>query len=585
MSSDLPPHETSRMQPATSRTWQQRGILPEPAAVDALSRELGISSTLAKILLMRDLHGAAARQFLSGRLGDLPDPLLLPDMAVAAARLAEAVSNGETVVVHGDYDVDGMSGTALLVEGLRSCGARVDYHIPLRLKDGYGLSATALREAAAAGASVVVSVDCGVSAVAEAALAKELGLDLVITDHHQPPPELPSALAIVNPQRSDSRFPDPHLAGVGVAFFLLAALRRQLREAGWFDARREPDLRQALDLVALGTIADLVPLQGINRILTRTGLALLEQAARPGIRALKQVAVIREVNCGTVGFQLAPRLNAAGRLEDASRGVALLLETDPQQALQTAQLLDRFNRERRELEQQTFEQALRLLEDLPAQRTHSIVLAQENWHPGVIGIVASRLVERFHRPTVLIALEQGAGKGSARSIRGCHLFRALQNCAEHLASFGGHAMAAGLSLCAAQVDAFAAAFEAQARQSLDAEDLVPQLRYDGEISLAEIDLVLAREFEGLSPCGMGNPEPQMVIAAVQPRRVQIVGERHVRFVGIQEGYSHPAIAFGMADRLNELQGPVDLMATPQVNQYNGRQTVQLRVKDWRPARM
>ncbi len=573
------------MQPVSCRTWVLRRELPETAAVHALSRDLAVSVPLARILLMRDLDGDLARQFLQARLPDLPDPLLLPDMALAAERLATAIRNGEKIVVHGDYDVDGMTGTALLVEGLRSCGAETDYHIPLRLRDGYGLSAEALRAAAAAGARVVVSVDCGVSAVDEARLASDLGLDLIVTDHHLPPAQLPAALAIVNPQREDSQFPDRHLAGVGVGFFLLIALRRHLRETGWFLDRPEPDLRSLLDLVALGTIADLVPLQGINRVLTRAGLERLEQAPRPGILALKQVAAVKTVSCGTVGFQLAPRLNAAGRLADAARGVCLLLATDYGKALTEAQALDQLNRERRALEQQTYEQALGMLEELSANQTHAIVLAGEQWHPGVIGIVASRLVERFHRPTVIIALDGDSGKGSGRSISGFHLFRELQACAACVQAFGGHAMAAGVSLSLEQVEGFAEAFEARARLVLQEADLTPHLRYDGEISLAEIDLALTLDLGGLSPCGMGNPEPQLLIKAVQPRRVEIVGERHVRFTAVQEGYSLPAIAFGMADRRDKLEGLVDLLATPQINRYNGRQTVQLRVRDVRPAEL
>jgi single-stranded-DNA-specific exonuclease len=252
--------------------------------------------------------------------------------------------------------------------------------------------------------------------------------------------------------------------------------------------------------------------------------------------------------------------------------------------LNSAQHLDRFNRERQELEQRTLDQALRVLEASPAEQTHSIVLAGENWHPGVIGIVASRLVERFHRPTVLISLDGEGGKGSARSIRGFHLFRELQACAQHLDTFGGHEMAAGLSLASGQVDAFAAAFEAQARQALTDDDLIPRLSYDGELTLAELTLAAVHEIEALSPCGMGNPEPQLVIEAVQPRRIQVVGERHIRFIAVQDGYSHSAIAFGMIDRLDELQeGPVDLLATPQINSYQGRETVQLRVRDFRTA--
>jgi len=567
--------------PVTKRRWLPRGEFPEEGAVADLARDLPVPPLVARLLLIRGLHGPAAGEFLSGRLAELPDPLLLPDMERAAGRVAAAVQCGETVAVHGDYDVDGITGTTLLVEGLRACGATVDYHIPLRLKDGYGLSAAALEAAAAAGIRLVISVDCGVSAHDEAQLARKLGLDLVITDHHQPPPDLPEAFAIVNPQRSESTFPFRDLAGVGVAFFLLAAVRRILRESGWFAMRPEPDIREVLDLVALGTIADLVPLQGVNRTLTRIGLSLLDSGARQGVRALKEVAGVKSVNCGAVGFQLAPRLNAAGRLEDAARGVELLLELDRNKALETARLLDRFNRERQQIELQTLAEALAMVATLPADRTHSIVLARDDWHSGVIGIVASRLVEKFYRPTVLIALDGEGGKGSARSIRGVHLYRTLQECAASLLAFGGHEMAAGLSLARDQVARFTQGFEEAARAALTDNDLTPVLLYDGEALLAELDLEQVTTLERLSPFGMGNPEPVLLIEKIRARQLQRVGEGHLRFIACQGGESHPAIAFGMATRQADFQGDVDLLVSPQVNRYNGREMVQLRVRDVR----
>lgn len=569
------------MRPVNQRRWLPRGATPEAAVAATLAREHGVPPLVAGLLATRGLLGAAAGEFLAGRLADLPDPLLLPDMAVAAERLAGAVTAGEQIAVHGDYDVDGISGTTLLVQGLRSCGGAVDYHIPLRLRDGYGLSAEALDTAAAAGVKVVVSVDCGVSAHAEADRAALLGLDLVITDHHQPPDQLPAALAVVNPQRPDSRFPYRDLAGVGVAFFLLVAVRRTLRAGGWFAARAEPDLRELLDLVALGTIADLVPLQGVNRTLTRAGLKLLDSGSRPGIRALKEVAGVKQVNCGTVGFQLAPRLNAAGRLEDAARGVELLLEPDDARALATARLLDQFNRERQQIELATFAEAQAQAEELSAEHTHTLVLASDAWHAGVIGIVASRLVERFYRPTVLIALDGDGGKGSGRSIRGLHLYRALHACADHLLAFGGHEMAAGLSLARDRVPAFAQAFEAAARAALSDEQLVPVLLYDGEELLVELSKGVVEALEGLAPFGMGNPEPVLLLTKVRARQLQRIGEGHLRFTACQGGDTLPAIAFGMAARLEEFQGDLDLLVSPQINRYNGRETVQLRVKDVR----
>lgn len=569
------------MDPVTGRRWLPRGEFPDEQQVATLASELQAPVLLTRVLLARGLQGAAAAGYLAGRLADLPDPLLLPDMTRAAARVAAAIQAGETVAVHGDYDVDGISGTSLLVDGLRACGGRVDYHIPLRMRDGYGLSAAALEAAAAAGTRLVISVDCGVSAHDEAALALALGIDLVITDHHQPPPQLPAAFAIVNPQRAESTFPYRDLAGVGVAFFLLVAVRRVLREAGWFTSRPEPDIRTVLDLVALGTIADLVPLQGVNRTLTRIGLRLLEGGDRPGVHALKEVAGVKTVNCGVVGFQLAPRLNAAGRLEDAARGVELLLEQDRTRALETAGLLDRFNRERQQIEQQTLAEALAMVAELPAERTHSIVLWRDGWHSGVIGIVASRLIERFYRPTVLIALDGEGGKGSGRSIRGLHLYRALQECGASLLAFGGHEMAAGLTVAREQVAAFAEQFEAAARAALVADDLSPLLLYDGVALLEELGLDQVLALERLSPFGMGNAEPVLLIEKVRARQLQRVGDGHLRFLACQGGESTQAIAFGMAGRLGEFQGEIDLLVSPQVNRYNGRETVQIRIRDVR----
>ena len=572
------------MDPVIERLWVPRNETPDFSAIGEFEQQLQFSPLVARLLIGRNYSIESARQFLSARLTDLPDPFLLPDMEIAVDRLQAAIEKGDKIAVHGDYDVDGITGTVLLFAGLRELGgAEMDYHIPLRLRDGYGLSAEAIKEAAVQGTKVIVSVDCGVSAHAEAELAKERGIDLIITDHHQPPPTLPDAFALINPQRQDSQFPFQNLAGVGVAFFLLVALRKRLRESGWFKDRQEPDLRHYLDLVALGTIADLVPLQGINRTLTRYGLTLLDSNHRVGIKALKQVAGVKEVSCGVVGFQLAPRLNAAGRMEDASLGVELLLEQDMVRALNTARYLDQCNRERRELEKQTLQEAEIAVAALSADHTHTIVLGGEGWHPGVIGIVASRLVDRYSRPTVLFALDGDSGKGSARSINGYHLYHGLQACADHLAAFGGHEMAAGMSLNREQLPAFAAAMEANARAQLDDDDLIPKLRHDGVVILEEIDVEVLRQMEGLAPFGMGNPEPLLVVESVRAMQVQTVGDNHLRFTVCQGAHSHPAIAFGMLDRREEFQGEVDLLVAPQINRFRGRETVQLRVKDVRPS--
>lgn len=395
--------------------WCLRADFPAAAEIPQLAEQLGVHPLTARTLMLRGHTGVEqAREFLTAKLSSLPDPDLLPGMAAACLRLEQALRQGEKIAVHGDYDVDGITGCALLVETLRQFGAAVEYHIPLRLEDGYGLSGEALQRASENGCTLVLSVDCGVTAVAEAELAQQLELDLIITDHHQPPSRLPTCLALINPHLPQNRFPWQQLSGVGVAFFLLVGLRRRLREQGYFTTRAEPDLRSGLDLVALGTIADMVPLDGVNRTLVRAGLPLIEAGQRPGLESLKRVAAVTRVTSGTVGYHLAPRLNAAGRLEDAALGVELLLGTDKQELEPLACLLDGFNRERREIEQRTLAAATAEIESAWKDDCYALVLAGEGWHPGVIGIVASRLIERYHRPTVLITFDGEQGKGSAR---------------------------------------------------------------------------------------------------------------------------------------------------------------------------
>ena len=572
------------MQTVTVRRWLERSVLPDPLLLQNFVDELQVDRLTAHLLAQRggaDL--TAARDFLDPRLQHLPDPFLIGEMEAAVNRLVAAIQGGEKIAIHGDYDVDGISGTALLVEGLRAFGAEVDYFIPLRLRDGYGLSADHLRQAFAAGARVAVSVDCGISAVAEAETAHELGLDLIITDHHQPPAIVPVACAIVNPHLPDSLYPDKELAGVGVAFMLLIALRSRLRASGAFAVKPEPDLRYSLDLVALGTIADVVPLRGVNRILTRIGLGIINQGRRPGLKALAAAAGIRQVACGNVAFSLAPRLNAAGRLEDANLGVELLLSSDGARAAELAALLDGFNRERQGVEQQVLAEAIAQVEAGKGGE-FSIALAGEGWHPGVIGIVASRLVERYHRPTVLIAVDGATGKGSARSIRGLHLYQILQSCAADLDGYGGHAFAAGLSIATERIVAFVAAFEQAAAAVLSADDLLPVLLYDGEVLIEDLTLPILADLQRLSPFGAGNPEPLLLLRNARAQQVAPCGTGHLKFSIRQGGSSLPCIAFSYPPHWAEfLPGEIDLLVTLQSNEWKDRVSLQLRVKDIRPA--
>jgi single-stranded-DNA-specific exonuclease len=571
------------MEPIIDRIWVDRCETASLAGIDLLSKKLNISAVTARLLLLRGVDTPeSAEDFLNGKLSLLPDPYTMLGMDKSVERLLKAVQTGEKISIHGDYDVDGISATTLLVEFFRSIGVAVDYHIPLRMKDGYGLSAEAIESAAAAGATVVISVDCGVSAHKEAILAAEKGLDLIVTDHHQPPDPLPTAFAIINPHQIGCTFSYKNLSGVGVAFFLLVALRARLRKESFFTSDNpEPDLRYALDLVALGTIADVVPLDGLNRLLTQIGLQVMTGGRRIGLSALQRVAKVDTIDCAAVGFKLAPRLNAAGRIEDAALGVKLLLLDDVSSADDIAEQLDCFNLERQAIEQKTLQAALGQVAELPDDR-RSIVLGSDLWHSGVIGIVASRLVERFYRPTVLFAFDGEVGKGSARSTKESHLYRNLQSCADLLLGFGGHAAAAGMTINEAGLDLFRQRFEETviAEQS---EQIMPMVAFDGDLLLEEVDDNLIQELARLAPFGMGNPGPVFCLRDSSVMGVQLVGEKHLRFSIRQGGYSLPCIAFGMAERQEELSGQVDFLVTPGFNIWKGRRTIQLRIRDWKKS--
>ncbi|SNB44828.1 single-stranded-DNA-specific exonuclease RecJ [Geobacter sp. DSM 9736] len=569
------------MKPVIARRWNIRN--PDRADIDRLT-STGIPPLLGRILLNRGISDPdRANLFLSAALGELHDPFLLHGMEAAVERLTTAIARGERVCVYGDYDVDGITSVALLIGFFRAVGLDCFYYIPHRLEEGYGLAADGIEAVAARGARIIVTVDCGITAVSEAALCKDLGLDLIITDHHTPPAKLPEALALVNPLHPDCRFPFKQLAGVGVAFNLLIALRSRLRELGFFGSVTEPNLREFLDLVALGTIADIVPLIDENRIFARHGLIQLSRTTRPGVEALKRVAGISgAVSCGGVGFRLAPRLNAAGRLEDAALGVELLLSRDAARSAQIALDLDRSNAERQAIEQEILRQALAMVQDGAASGRKSIVLSSEAWHPGVIGIVASRIVDIFYRPTVLIALQEGSGRGSGRSIPNFHLHDALNACSEHLVKFGGHKYAAGLTIDEATLEAFVEMFDQVAAGSLSEEDLTPEINIDAELDPTDITLDLADQMEHLAPFGAGNPEPVFALRRVKIAERRILKESHLKLRVAAGGRTFEAIGFNMAGEWGT-QGCADIAFTLQKNVWNGRQGLQLRLKDIRPA--
>lgn len=566
---------------------QKRWVLrkPEPGISAVLTAELGIAPLIARILSARGIVDVpAGRMFLSPSLADMIDPALMKGMAGAVERLQVARRRQETVCIYGDYDVDGITGTALLVSFLKAAGFDCRYFIPNRFDDGYGLNREAIERIAEEGATLILSVDCGIRAIDEALFCRERGVDLIIVDHHAPGAVIPDAVSVLNPLQPECTYPYKSLAGVGVAFNLLVSLRAGLRNEGVFSADNGPDLREWLDLVALGSIADVVPLTGQNRIYAWYGLRQLSHSLKPGIRALKQVAGLAgEVNCGQVGFRLAPRLNAAGRMESAVPGVELLLCPEEAESQRIAEELDAANSERQSIERTIFEEAVaqvELLGGFPGRR--SIVLASPSWHQGVIGIVASRLVERYHRPTILIALTgAGSAKGSGRSIPGFHLLEAIGGCAGHLERFGGHRYAAGIGLAPEQVADFARAFEAEAARILGDGELVPQLEIDVEVRPEDVTRELALELKRLEPFGAGNPEPVLVMRGLSVGERRVVGEGHLRLRLSGGGCSFVAIAFRMAER--DTTGPIDIAFFPEMNEWNGSSNLQLRIKDLRPA--
>jgi single-stranded-DNA-specific exonuclease len=560
----------------------------DPTAAAALARALGVPALVASLLLRRGCDTPdAARTFLDAPLNALHDPRQMADMDVAVDRLRAAVARREPILVCGDYDVDGVTGTALLVDGLRRAGGTVDYRVPRRLEHGYGLHPSIVEAAAAQGVRVLVSVDHGISAHEAVALARTRGMDVIVCDHHLPPPVLPPATAILNPRRVGCPYPFKELCGVGIGFKLLHAL---------FGPGAEEDVWPYLDLVALGTIADLVPLLGENRILVKHGLAELARSAgggRPGIRALAEVAGISLVDSGRVGvgrvaFGLAPRINAAGRLDDASCAVRLMLTRDPIEARELATSLDRQNRERQDLEECILEEALARVEsEHDLRRDRAIVLSSPAWHPGVIGIVAARLVERFGRPTALIGIQDREARGSARTAAGWHIADALGRCADLLLNYGGHRAAAGFSLRPDRIEMFRTRFLALAAEELTEDDLAPTLAVDAEVSLDGMDLAVADALVRLGPHGVGNPEPVLVAREVQVMQTaRRVGRNHLKMrvrQSLHSGHVIDTIGFNLGSLAETLSTPsaprIDVAFLPERNVWNGREMLQLRVKD------
>ena len=553
-------------------------VCAETAEGAALARELGTAPIIGQILWNRGLQTAeAARAFLHPEDEPYCDPFLMMDMERAAHRILEAIHVGEQIVVYGDYDVDGMTSTTLLMKNIRALGGMVSYYIPNRFTEGYGLNGAALRQIAAEGCGLLVTVDCGISS-ADVVAQMDGAMDIIITDHHLPGAVLPPAYAVINPHRADCPYPFKELAGVGVAFKLVQALWQLEEERLYADD---------LDIVALGTVADLVPLVGENRKLVQAGLLRMTERPSPGIAALVRVSGCegKAINTGIVGFQLAPRLNAAGRIETARRGVELLTAADAHEADRIAAELNALNTERRDLEQDILTEAESMLggftPDVPA-----IVVAGEDWNAGVIGIVASRLVEKYYRPSIVLTRQGDVYKGSCRSIAGLHMYDALAACRDTLIQFGGHAMAAGLTLECNRLEDFRCAFANYVNTHLNYEDFTPKISIEALVAPADWTIPMVEEIALLEPYGMGNPRPIFGVRDVRPRTATAIGAdgKHLRMeVGTRE--KRVAALYWNYGELAELvtEEASDLAYTPSINEWQGMRSVQCMADSIMPA--
>lgn len=561
--------------------WQERPA--DTDVVQQLQHELALGGAMARVLAARGVSSTQqAEKYLAPSLHDLPDPDGFAGMGAAVDRLTHAMRTGETVGVFGDYDVDGVTATTLLAEFLEALDVPTVFTIPNRLTEGYGMSRPGIDRLRDQSAKLIVAVDCGITNHEEIAYATAAGMDVIVIDHHRVGPDLPKATAVINPHRPDCTRGGQHMCAVAVAFNVCMALRRTLRAKGFFHRRPEPNLGRFFDLVALGTVADVMPLVQDNRILVHWGIRHIGQGKRPGMRALVHAADIplERVSCGTLGFHLAPRVNAAGRLEDAADAVRLLKTADWQQAATLAEQLDDHNRRRRQLESEITEQAARRIEQEPQLRDCRIlIVADEAWHPGVVGIVASRLVDRFGRPTLVIG---AGGKGSGRSIPAFHLHEAVLTVREHLAGFGGHAHAVGVSLKPGHFPVFRDTLVAYAAQRLTPEDLGKTLLYDGALQPDQVHLELAEVLQQAAPFGRGNPQGVFRFNDVRCSNVRLLKGAHLK--GTLHGdHKLPFIAFGLAEKQPLLDAPVDLLAAVTVNEWQGRRDAQLQVVDIAPA--
>jgi single-stranded-DNA-specific exonuclease len=555
---------------------------PNLPVQESFSKELEISPLTAQVLANRGISEIdQAYQFLHPSLSHLHSPFLMKDMDKAVDRVIQALSKGEQVLIYGDYDVDGVTSTAILALFFQSLQFPYRYYIPHRIERGYGFHVNTIEKFAQQGVNLIITADCGISDMDAVKRAHEMEVDVIITDHHEVPNEVPPASAVVNPKQGDCPFPFKSLAGVGVVFNLVIALRSKLRERGAWKDGEVPNLRRYLDLVAMGTVADLVPLLDENRVFVRFGLEELTQGSRLGIRVLKEVCGVKDgiITTGTVGFKLAPRINAAGRLGESQRAVELLVTQDLKEAEKIARELNMENSNRQRLEENILREIMGWIEgDDRLLRRNSLVFSSQSWHPGVIGIVASRLVDQYYRPTILISLDGERGKGSGRGIEGFDIYKGVQMCSPLLVSFGGHRQAIGLSIEREKIEAFTGRFEELVSQGCKPSDFVSKIRIDSEVALPLMKRDLIEELSSLAPFGPSNPKPIFCSRELRVRDSKIVGENNLK-LRVEEDAIYDAIGFQMG-HLHSLESQqIRIAFVPQINEWQGMKNIQLELRD------
>jgi single-stranded-DNA-specific exonuclease len=558
----------------------------EHSEVPLLQEKLGISRVTAHIICNRGFTDeTSARRFLYPSLNDLYDPFLMKDMDRAVMRIITALETNEKICVVGDYDADGITATSLVLSFFKMARFDIDFYIPNRQSEGYGIKNSIIDTLAEKGTSLIITVDNGISAIEQVVYARDKGIDVVVTDHHMPGKSVPEAVAVINPKQSDCTFPFKDLAGVGVAFNLVMALRKVMREIGYFNDRPEPNLRYLLDLVAIGTVADIAPLVDENRLFVKCGIEEIKRSTNHGINALKIVSMLDNaaVSTQTIGFRLAPRINAAGRVDDQTLGVKLLTTDDPVEAGTIAEHLNHANMSRQSIEQKIYDHAVAYLEEHPEElEKTTICLVDEEWHPGVIGIVASRLARKYLKPAVVFSKEDEYFRGSARSVGTFNIFDPLQACSNDAEEIGGHRFAAGLVIRSDKFEDFSIHFEEEVKKRIKPEDIEQVIIADAVVEIDEIDDGVVEELSLCEPFGEGNPEPVFVCNNATVTDSRVVGTNHLKLRMRDDLLTLDAIGFSMADQAQvQPDDHLDIAYVPTFNTWNGITSIQLKLKDIR----